>query len=275
VGIGLVNFDYDRYIEPHWYCFVGEHHFGDRYLDRVIEVPARNVTIIRNTTYITNNYTVVNNRVVNRGIQREEAQRAVGRSIEVHHIRETAQVGTTSVRGADVMIYRPAAQGKGPHTPPGITETGAGVKYAQTNQTKLDKQHQKEQQALADQQAREKAKLEKQHDQELRVAEKQQRKTQQGGSNTTTQDTTKQERKAERRASGGQPMEEVKTRQDNEHQAHDQRWTKEKNAMTGRHDAENSGRIPPPSFTSQKPPKSSGGSAPQNNPKPGKGGKQH
>src|SRR5215472_13071514 len=271
-GVGLVNFDYDRFIEPNWYCFVGERHFGDRYLDRVIEVPARNITIIRSTTYITNNYTVVNSRVVNRGIDRDEAQRAIGRSIEVHHIRETAQTGATSVKGSDLMIYRPGAQGKGPRIPPGLAETSGGVKV---NQAKLDKQHQKEQQALADQQVKEKATLEKQHDQELKLAQKQQRKAQQGATTTTTaQVATKQERKAQNRASGGQIVEDVKTRQDTEHQAHDQRWTKEKNAMTGRHDAENTGRIPAPSFTSAKPPKSSGSSTPPNNPKPRKG-KQH
>jgi hypothetical protein len=143
-GVGLVDFDYDRYIEPQWYCFVGESHFGDRYVERAIEVPARNVTIIRSTTYITKNYTVVNNRVVNRGIDREEAQRAIGHSIDVHHISETTQAGPARVSGSNLVVYRPGAQIKGPRTPPGITETAGGVKYTAADPGKLDKQHQKE-----------------------------------------------------------------------------------------------------------------------------------
>ena len=276
VGIGLVSFDYNRYIEPQWYCFVGERHFGDRYVERAIEVPARSVTIIRNTTYITNNYTVVNNRVVNRGVEREEVQRAIGHSIEVHHIRETTEVGGTRVKGSDVMIYRPGAQLKGPHTPPGMTETGGGVKYGETDRGKLDKQHLKEQQTLANEQAKEKARLEKQHDQELRFAEKEQRKAGKGASTRpSAPDSSKQERKAEKRASGGQTLEQVKTKQDNEHQAHDQRWTKERDAMTNRHQAEISGRMPATTYAPPKPPKSSGGgSGSSGGPKPGKAGKK-
>jgi hypothetical protein len=276
VGIGLVNFDYDRYIEPQWYCFVGERHFGDRYVERVVEVPARNITIIHNTTYITNNYTIINNRVINRGIDREEAQRAIGHSIEMHHIRETTEIGGARARGSDLMIYRPGAQTKGPRTPPGNTETSGGVKYAESDHALLDKQHQKEQQKLADEKAREKAKLEKQHDQELRIAQKQQRKADRGATPTTAQDTSKQERKAEKRASSGQTLEQIKTKQDNEHQAHDQRWTKEKDAMANRHQAESAGRMPPPSsYAPPKPPKSSGGSSGSSgSPKPGKGGKK-
>jgi hypothetical protein len=272
VGIGLVDFDYDRYIEPHWYCFVGEHHFGDRYVERAIEVPARNVTIIRNTTYITKNYTVINNRVVNRGIEREEVQRAIGRSIDVHHIRETTEVSGARLKGPDLMVYRPGAQVKGPRTPPGVTETAGGVKYAEVDKTKLDKQHLKEQQQLADQQAKEKAKLEKQHNQELRVAQKQQGKAQNvTSSNTTSQDnTSKQQRKAEKRAAAGQTVDQVKTVQNNEHTAHDQRWGKEKDAMTARHQAESTGKMP---ATTYKPPKQS--SPPPSTPKADKGGKKH
>jgi hypothetical protein len=275
VGVGLVNFDYDRYIEPQWYCFVGERHFGDRYVERVIEVPARNVTIIHSTTYITNNYTVINNRVVNRGIERAEVQRAIGHSIEVHHIRETSEVGGARVKGTDLVVYRPGAQVKGPRTPPGITEASGGVKYAEADRAKLDKQHQKEQAMLEQEKVKEKTRLEKQHDQELKVTQKEERKAQKSSSTgTTVQDnTSKQERKAEKRASGGQTLDQVKAKQDTEHQAHDQRWTKEKDAMTNRHQAESTGKIPASTYTPPKPPKQS--APPPSTSKGDKAGKKH
>jgi hypothetical protein len=249
VGRGLIDFDYDRYVQPEWYCFVGERHFGDRYLDPVIEVPGRNVTIIHNTTYVTNNYTVVNNRIVNRGIEREEAQRVSGHNFEVHHVQETNVAGGTKVKGSNVVIYRPSGRNKGPSTPP-VAGTSGGGKLSDAESRKLDKQHQKEQQQLADQQSKEKARLEKQHNQELAAAQKQQAK-------------------ADKRAGGNTTVTQIKGNQENEHQAHDQRWTNEKNAMTGRHTAEKAGQIPPANYTPPKPPKQ-----PQGNPKPPKQGKK-
>ena len=66
------HFEYDGFeiVEerhrPLW-CFVHERHFVDGDVGRRIVAPSRNVTIIRNTTNITN-YSVVNNTVINNSV---------------------------------------------------------------------------------------------------------------------------------------------------------------------------------------------------------------
>jgi len=191
VGVGLISFDYDRCIEPRWYCFVGERHFCDRYVERVIEVPARNLTIIHNTTYIINNYTIVNNHIVNRGITREEVQRATGDPVEVRHIREAnsaSEAGGIKVKSGDLMVYRPKGKGKyGPGQPGGGTNSD-GTKSSDA----------------------ESRKLEKQLGQELQKVQREQRK-------------------ADKRSfSGGSTLELVKGKHGKEHRAaQDQLWTKD------------------------------------------------
>jgi hypothetical protein len=75
ISVGLV----DRYVPREHYVFVDEHYMGQPVIYN--HVVRNNVTIINRTTNITN-ITVVNNRVVNRGVSVEEVQRVSGRRVE-------------------------------------------------------------------------------------------------------------------------------------------------------------------------------------------------
>jgi hypothetical protein len=81
-GVGVVfgGVDLNVAIAPAYYSFVSERAILEPRLATVIVAPERNVTIIRNTTNITN-YTVVNNRVVNNGVSVQRIQQVTGRPV--------------------------------------------------------------------------------------------------------------------------------------------------------------------------------------------------
>jgi uncharacterized protein DUF6600 len=67
-------------IEPRHYCFVETRYITEPNLPRYIAPPARNVTIIHNTTNVTS-YTIVNNRVANRSIRQATIEKAIGHQV--------------------------------------------------------------------------------------------------------------------------------------------------------------------------------------------------
>lgn len=81
-GVGVVfgGVDLNVAIVPAYYSFVSERAILEPRLATVIVAPERNVTIIRNTTNVTN-YTVVNNRVVNNGVSVQRIQQVTGRPV--------------------------------------------------------------------------------------------------------------------------------------------------------------------------------------------------
>ena len=81
-GVGVVfgGVDLNVAIAPAYYSFVSERAILEPRLATVIVAPERNVTIIKNTTNITN-YTVVNNRVVNNGVSVQRIQQVTGRPV--------------------------------------------------------------------------------------------------------------------------------------------------------------------------------------------------
>jgi hypothetical protein len=74
-------------IEPRHYCFVETRRIVEPHVDRFAAPPARNVTIIRNTTNVTN-YTVVNDRIANRSVREETVERATGRPLPRYPVAE-------------------------------------------------------------------------------------------------------------------------------------------------------------------------------------------
>jgi hypothetical protein len=107
-GIRLGNFNLQLGISPRQYAFVEESRFLDSRIGGYIVPEARNVTIFNRTTNITD-YSVVNDRVINRGVPVERIERATGRRAP------RLRVGTaSSPRGGGVQrdvinIYRPSA----------------------------------------------------------------------------------------------------------------------------------------------------------------------
>jgi hypothetical protein len=106
LGLRFDGFDLRAGLHPHAYVFVEERRFLEREAYRHAAPPARNVTIIHNTTNITN-ITVVENRVINRGIEPERVERATGRRAKRLRVAETQSEKSERVRGEEVVVYRP------------------------------------------------------------------------------------------------------------------------------------------------------------------------
>ncbi|MEO7793891.1 MAG: DUF6600 domain-containing protein [Thermoanaerobaculia bacterium] len=106
VGIQLGGLSLNFGIAPRNYAFVEERRFLDTRIGGYIVPEARNVTIIHNTTNITN-YTVVDNRVINHGVPIERVERATGRRAQRMRIASSSTPGTTQVERDVVRIYRP------------------------------------------------------------------------------------------------------------------------------------------------------------------------
>ena len=97
-GIGLrARWDeIDTIVEPHWYSFVEERHFPSRDLDRRLELPARNVTLLRESERATD-YAAIENRVINRSVNVERIE-ASGRAV----LRQRVMDGGSAGRGVEV-----------------------------------------------------------------------------------------------------------------------------------------------------------------------------
>jgi hypothetical protein len=108
VGLQLGGFSLSVGIAPRNFAFVDERRFLDTRVSGYIVPEARNVTIIRNTTNITN-YTVVNNQVINRGVPVDRVERATGRRAQRLRVAESRSPRETRVDRDVVQIYRPAA----------------------------------------------------------------------------------------------------------------------------------------------------------------------
>ena len=106
IGLRLAGFDLSVVIQPHAYTFVEDRVFLEREPYRWAVPSARNVTIIHNTTNITQ-YTVVQQRIVNRGVDVQHVERATGRTVKPLRIAETEARKDERVFGGEVVIYKP------------------------------------------------------------------------------------------------------------------------------------------------------------------------
>ena len=107
VGIQLGGFNLSFGIAPRNYAFVEERRFLDNRIGGYIVPEARNVTIIHNTTNITN-YTVVDNRVINQGVPLERVERVTGRKARRLRVAAASSPTTNVIEQDVVRIYRPA-----------------------------------------------------------------------------------------------------------------------------------------------------------------------
>ena len=107
IGLRFDGFDLRVGIHPQSYIFIEERRFLDREAYRYAAPPARNVTIINNTTNITN-ITIIDNRVVNRGIELDRVERATGKRPKRMRVAETQTEKSERVRGEEVVVYRPS-----------------------------------------------------------------------------------------------------------------------------------------------------------------------
>ncbi|MGE0887527.1 MAG: DUF6600 domain-containing protein [Blastocatellales bacterium] len=110
VGLRAEWGEVDQIVEPFWYSFVEERHFTARDLDRRLELPARNITLLRQSENVTS-YAWAENRVVNRSINIESVEQAIGRPVPRGRVADAdSPARVAEVRGNDVLIYRPTIQ---------------------------------------------------------------------------------------------------------------------------------------------------------------------
>jgi hypothetical protein len=199
-------FEADRLVEPHWYNFVPDRHFADRDWQRRQELPARNVTLIRETQNITN-YTMRENRAVNRSLTTEPIEQATRRTVPQHRVVDSrAGNQAEQVRGNDVMVYRPNVTPNPPPRPPRNVEPRT---QRPSTSAEIERREANERRQLEDYQTRSRQTLERQQQEEQRRA-------------TTARDEIQRRQEAERRAQQDQTRREqevLRSRQETKRQA--------------------------------------------------------
>jgi hypothetical protein len=106
-GLAYGNVDLSIGFAPH-YCFVPERNFLAANVATFIAPPERNLTIIRNTTNITN-YTVQGGRVFNRSVAVDRVQQVTGQPVRQFRLAAASDPRTARVSGNTVAMFRPAA----------------------------------------------------------------------------------------------------------------------------------------------------------------------
>jgi hypothetical protein len=106
VGLRARWDEIDTIVEPHWYSFVEERHFPARDLDKRLELPAQNVTLLRETERATD-YAAIESRVINRSVNADRIEKASGRAILRQRVVGSGSPGRgVEVRGGEVIFYR-------------------------------------------------------------------------------------------------------------------------------------------------------------------------
>jgi hypothetical protein len=100
-----INVEINR-IEPRHYAFVEERYVAEPRIRERVRPVQQNVTIINNTTNITN-ITTVNNKVVNRGVDPAEVERAAGKKVQRVKVVETQAKGPAKQVGTEVAVFKP------------------------------------------------------------------------------------------------------------------------------------------------------------------------
>ncbi|MGH9750490.1 MAG: DUF6600 domain-containing protein, partial [Candidatus Polarisedimenticolia bacterium] len=108
-GVGLDWGGVRVTLDGAWWSFVETRHLADAGLHRYIAPVTRNVSLIRITRNVTH-YTIIENRVVNRGVRSEAVSKAAGRLIPRYRVQTADAPGAArggKVSGRDFVVYRP------------------------------------------------------------------------------------------------------------------------------------------------------------------------
>lgn len=119
-GVGIeFRGSFEESIRPFGWCFVEDRGFIDLNLRGIILPPARNMTVIRMTRNVTN-YTVVQNRVVNRSLTVDQIEGTVQRSVPRYRIvdRDSVTPARDRIKGNEIYMFRrPLAETAPERTP--------------------------------------------------------------------------------------------------------------------------------------------------------------
>jgi hypothetical protein len=109
VGIRLGGLSLAAVIQPRDYIFVSERGFLEPRVGRYAYSRTRNQDLWRRARNVTN-YTVVNNRVINRGIAINNIERATGRRVPRFRVAEVNGRGSVGVSRDQLRVYRPSRE---------------------------------------------------------------------------------------------------------------------------------------------------------------------
>jgi hypothetical protein len=130
VGLELGHVDLDVVLEPTWWCFVETRYILEPRVRHRVVPAARNVTLIRRTKNVTR-YTVVENRVVNRGVGVEIFEKEIGSPVPRYRVRDVDSIRVSrggKVKGDEVVLFRPAvSKRRGQREPAGRPEAAPGA----------------------------------------------------------------------------------------------------------------------------------------------------
>ena len=98
--------------DDRYWSFVRPQGFLERRFDRYAYDRRDNRRFIQHTTNITN-ITIINNRVVNRGIDVTHVERETHRHVERFHVADRDRPERNELQGDKVFVYRPAITGAG------------------------------------------------------------------------------------------------------------------------------------------------------------------
>ncbi len=93
------------HIHPDHYCFVDERYIDAPHVYEHARPVQQNVTIINNTTNITN-ITTVNNKVVNKGVDVAEVEKVSGHKVQKVAVVQTSTKGSTKQTGNEVAVFK-------------------------------------------------------------------------------------------------------------------------------------------------------------------------
>jgi hypothetical protein len=170
------RYDLDAWIAPQHWCFVDERYMTAPVIHEYLIPPARNVTYVQVTTNVTH-YTVVENHIVNHGIDVAHVERTTEHAVPRYRIVDRQTAGATSASQGQVSIYRPV--GHGSHQPPpqaaaGHVEPRQPVAtpgpHATPSADEIARRHESERQELQHHQEEERTRVRQQQDAEQRQA---------------------------------------------------------------------------------------------------------
>jgi hypothetical protein len=162
--------DPDDALDKFSYSFVEERHFTARNLDQHVALAARNVTLLENTRNITG-YGRQGDRVINRGLEVEQIERASGRPIPRQRVVDSNSAGRSEqLSGTEVRAYRPNITRTMPERTPATT---APPRQPSASNTDLIRREENERRRLETEQARARKALEEQQRQEQTRAPRQ------------------------------------------------------------------------------------------------------
>ena len=186
IGFSIQIVEIERHIHTTSWVFCHERNFRHEHVHRYIELPARNITIIKTTNNITR-YDIEHDRIVNRGHDVDKLEKTTGQRLARYRVREVAALGEhrATPRGNELSVYRPkvapAPPGARPPTPPlprvvepperirhqRETQRQQLLKQQQTERQRLQEQYRKQLEATAP--ARNKEQIRRQQQSEMRV----------------------------------------------------------------------------------------------------------